>query len=438
MSRFGALVLMVLLCGLAGCGGPQRVVPSWDDAVAPEALAKAGLEFYWQLAVELHAGEELAGLWHRGENLYVLTNTNRIITYDAARGLRRWSRQVTETDQSVFPPVHIDGLMLPPRPGPHTEVTPPPRESYRPHDVVIFNTVTYALVLERATGELLHLIDFSPGTASGPLDIRERALAMGDTGFAANTGTATDGEMLYVGSIRGPYYALSLVSGVVHWVRGTDGIISAQPIYRDGRLYVASLDGRVHVTDTVGEPDPVWTSEATGGLSADIALDERGVFAGSLDRWVYAFDFQTGQTLWRFRTRGPVRNPIQLGRAAVYAQGQGDALYAIDLVTGDDIFWQLPDGDRVLLEMDRATYVLSVNRALMVVNAAGELATTVPMAGLDLFVPSLDEPLLFVGSRSGRLGLIRPLGAGHLTPDQLRRTAGAAVGAATAPAVLEP
>ena len=93
----------------------------------------------------------------------------------------------------------------------------------------------------------------------------------------------------------GPRDALELTQA---WQYATGGYIDADMVAQDGRLYVASWDGRMHVLDDQGRL--LWTRDLNDTLDATPALDQIRLFVQTWSREVYALDRVNGHLLWRF------------------------------------------------------------------------------------------------------------------------------------------
>ena len=102
MSR--ALVFSgCLLVTLAGCQRPAL------QTLHPEVLSKVSLQYYWDLDLRLGADQTVTHLLQMDENVYCLTNKNRLIAIDAARGLPKWQRSVADPSATLFLPTHATG-----------------------------------------------------------------------------------------------------------------------------------------------------------------------------------------------------------------------------------------------------------------------------------------------------------------------------------------
>lgn len=430
MSRAGAYLLLATLVFAVGCGSTPQV--TLDQSVKSEELAKADLSYYWRSAIALQPGEKITRIWHLDENVYVLSNTNRVRAFDAAVGQQKWSKVLGNPEQKVFTPCHTLMATTPtakPAAGDASAEQPKPAaggtsaEQPKPAitDVVIFNTITSALIFERDSGTLLKTIDLAR------------------SGIAANSGGVSDGKLLYLGSIRGWYYGIDLALGFPVWSQTAGGMISANPVYYAGRLYIASRssrDGRGgNLISCKGgmTAETVWTRKADDSYVADFAVDDRGVFAGNRDYSVYAYHL-TGDPLWtnRFRTNGPITRAVLAGQSNVYASSDANRFYAIDLATGREK-WAINAGGTIVMEAKNQAMVVTDRNELMVVDAAiGKPLAVVPMTGLTMFVPNTKLSAIFAASNDGLLVCLRLRAAGHVTPAMLQNSTG------TGPAPFQP
>ncbi len=402
--RLAGVGLAMALLGGCGGPGPPPPAPTAAGVVAPEVLAKASLEYYWQYPVRfLAAGETVERIWRLDENLYGLTSRNRLIALDAANGTFKWELTVAEAGRKVFAPCHADEVKLAKFGGIRLVTHPPDpedKEKVTTVNGVVINTTSYALLLERQTGQTLRKLDFK---------------------FAANSPGSSDGIYFFVGSSRGWYYAVRLVDALTPWTMGTDDMITARPAAYGGRLYVASRDGRFYAVNPYLPKDRhLWTRKTAGPLTADFTVDSRGCFVGGEDFNLYAYDVVEGDTLWVFRAQGSLREPVQVGARTIYQRADQDRFYALDLATGRKR-WELPDGHSVLGTIGSHVYVLTFERKLRVIHEAlGREKMTLPMTGLDLFVRNAVKPVIYAATREGKFVCIRAASAGHLAPDMLK------------------
>jgi len=387
---------------LAAMGGCKPAAPAAVQPVGDEVLNKADLQYYWQWQVLLEPGEQLQRVWLLDENLYFLTDRNRLIALDAAVGHTRWTLPVAPVQKRVFAPQHpITSVSL-------TEKVAGMKEILNDRDygkvetfrAVAINTIGNALLIDRATGKVYRDVPFD---------------------FTANTPTACDGKLLFVGSIRGWFYALRLRENVTSFWGSVDAMLVAPPAAMPGRLYVADMNGGVHAYEVGFQDKLVWEYATRGPISAPFHVDARGCFVGSEDRRLYAFDLTGGQMLWPpVVCKGPLRDGVQAGANSLFPYARDDGLYAVDIVTGQ-VRWRLPEGRQVLAVAGDRVYVRDDQNHLRVIEEmTGKPVAVIPLTGYDLFASNATASAAYVATFDGRVACLRPLGAERLTAEQLR------------------
>ncbi len=391
-----SLVVVLGTLTLIGCRGEKIIPPVHGDV-----LQKAGLQYYWRLKLGLSKKETVTWTIQLDENLYCLTSTNRLITIDAATGLMKWSHQVANKNQMVFPVAHADNMLLGEKVAGLKEIlSGATDENLTPFDAVLVNTLSYVLIMDRANGRVYRKIPFD---------------------FPANTTGASDGTYFYVGSTRGWYYAMKLREAAKVWWLDAHDMIAAPLKYHDGRIYVATEGGSLIATDVTQRGTKLWTKKLGGAVTAEFHVDSRGCFVGCDDQRIYAFDPATGDALWEpFIAQAPLCDPIHVGENTVFQLARGDKFYAIDLTTGKER-WSHRDARKILGVFNGNVYLLTAARSLLIVDEMlGTVKTSLPLSGWELFAGNVSSPGIYVATRRGDLGCIRTTGAEYITPEMLK------------------
>jgi len=416
MHRPVAVFLVTISLGLAGCAPSGG---EYAGLIHPEVLAKAELQYYWHVRLQLDRGEEIARMRLVGDRLYCLTNRNRLLALDAARGVSIWSQVLPRPPQKVFGPVHADKLAIPPRLRVQTAPGARP-EPAKPFDAVILNTLSEILVLDRSTGELVARISFGfPACTAGAVDAAVEA--GGEPGPA---------EHYFLASLRGWYYGINLTTGLQDWGMPTGGFVSAAPAFYNGIVYVAGEDNVLYATKADRYAVALWSSQSLdsqqmhGPVTASIHVDARGCFVPCRDGRLYAFDRLTGKPLWEpFVCQKPLVDDIQVGENSVFQLAQGDSFYAVDIANGWKR-WSMPEGIQILAVTRNLTsraYLLDSAGSIRVVEEmTGKVEAILPMTGLDRFLPNATVPAIYAATRKGRIVCIRPSTAGYLTPEAFK------------------
>jgi outer membrane protein assembly factor BamB len=408
----------ILLASLAGCNTSPK--SEFEGIVHPDVLAAAGLQYYWRVSVPMDSGERVARLYRMDENLYCLTNLNRLIGIDAVTGVPKWSYVVADPQETVFPPTHADGVQISEKVSGVSQIMAVSQPTLMPaFNAVMINTLSYVVVLDRTNGRLMRKISFD---------------------FAASVGGASDGACFFVGSNTGRYYGIRLQEALNRWPLSTSGTIIAPLEYYGGRLYVAGTEGVfscTQITQTSQIPPPiVWkTPPASGAFTAPFHVDQRGCFVPCGNGRLYGLDAMTGRPLWDpFVCKGPLQTAVQVDDTTVFQYAEGDTFYAINLTSGKQR-WVMPNGRVVLAAMEGDVYVLDDRRGMQVVDEVlGKTKTTIPMVGFNLLLPNTDAPSIFAATADGRVACIRLKSAGYLSPEMLGAKRPKAAEPASAPA----
>ncbi len=398
MRRWTTWLVLLASGLLAGCGGSKA-----PQLVTSEVLTEADLNYFWTLHLDLPDGESLLRLSLVDENLYVVTDRNYLYTLDAASGAVKWSYRLGSPAMKSYRVYHASDVVLPERRLTIQEIAEDRLgPSAEPVDVVLVNTLTKLHVFDRSNGQVLREVKFD---------------------FTANTGPACDGRSAFIGSSEELVYSVRLASATHLWSEPS-GSLAGAPEYTEGFLFVANEQGRLHCIKPGFHAARQWTKELSGKVAGGFHADQRGLFLGTDENFLYGLVPESGETLWEpFITQGPINRPVQVGANSVFAYADGDRFYAVNLTTGQQR-WAHPAGRRVLAAIRGTIYLLDRDRNLHLVDEVlGTDRTTLPLVGMDLFADNAVAPAIYTATRDGRVFCIRPDEAGQLTPDMLYRTA---------------
>ncbi len=399
----GSWIKLLMVVAALGClSGCTQSEDPMSRFVHKKVLARADLERYWNCKLPLQPGEQLNRLYLLDENLYGLTNTNRLLVLDAARGLFKWSYPLAKKEQTVFRPYHADRIMLPEEvPGMKGILDPKSEETSKAYDAVMINTLSEVRVFNRLTGKLMRTIPF--------------------LNFSANSGGASDGEFFYVASTRGNYHGFRLREAINAWTRSAASIINAPLECYAGLVYVASEDACIYAVLATDSHQLSWKQQMGGPVNAPFHVDDRGCFVACSDGRVYAFNPTSGALLWEpFVCEGILSDPIQVGQNTVFQLSDSGRFYAINLVTGK-VRWTRKGLRKVLTIIDGKVHLRDSNNNLVIIDEIlGMAETSLPLTGLELFASNTDVRAIYAASRDGYVFCLRPLGAGHLSLEELK------------------
>jgi len=207
-----------------------------------------------------------------------------------------------------------------------------------------------------------------------------------------------DSDYVYVGSATNHLYCLNKHTGNVIWTYEADDWIRSKPYVAGGKLFIATLSGNVHCVDKDGKRiwqkavsshpiyadityengylvfndsnlrlwcidivigDTLWNRSildeavingqayqadelACGGwYQSKPTVADGKVFIGTPSRFVIAYDYQSGDEIWKFECGGAVSAaPIYDSGRIYFGQKGEEYFYCLDANTGDLIWKQ--------------------------------------------------------------------------------------------------
>ena len=350
-----------------------------DDFISAAALDEAGFVKYWQLPLPLFPGQELDHCYLVDDQVYATTVDGYVYAVDAQTGAIRWMKQITTAGYSIRRPCHHGNLVL--------FVLPPAIIAY-----------------DRYTGTPVHRMD---------------------TRFPTGTPAVSDGKLFYVGGIDQRIYAFRLGVDFEVWKTRAEGQVISQPVLLGEHLYFVGETGTIYAC-TASNKRFYWKTTRTGSITADLAADENGIYAASLDYSLYLFDPAFGGLRWRARFSGPLTDPPVLTPKVAYQYCQQDGLVAVNTETvgvTQRIRWKLPNGRTVLTVDGNAVYVYTTDHNILEVDAeTGRIGHTIPVAGFNYFMPTTKTVALLLASKDGRLFCARKQGVPIVLAQQVRES----------------
>lgn len=191
---------------------------------------------------------------------------------------------------------------------------------------------------------------------------------------------AADGRvLLFVGCYDNQMYCLDAESGEIIWTYETDSYINGAPATDGNRLIFGGCDEVLHVANTIdgkrlnpvevgsyipgsaaysngrgyvghygdevvcadistGEIIWKYTGSEGGPFFSSPAVTDSLVLIGGRDGYLHCIDAETGNGLWKFRTRDEVdSSPVICGNKTVFGSSDG-RLYLLNLSDGSQIW----------------------------------------------------------------------------------------------------
>lgn len=463
MSIRGSLrrLVIVLACLCAGVDAASA-----GDLLPNQSLERLGARAYWQGQVPLAKDEVITKSVLLDENLYLLTNANRVYTVHAATGILRWSSWVADPGQTVRGPTHSTRYVLFTGPGSVKvldrrtgELAGEPRTLRGFVIDVVHDIATISIgeahgvraedilnvVRVDADGQVqgealaqLRITVVGRRQSKGRLIRRSRAVKI-QTGdrvradvvlplksvklpFAASSPAVANDKSLFVGAANQRFYSLDILSGFQHWQVMTPKTVSTMPVLRDGDLYFAGQDGRI-VSCTQRDRVKNWVYKAEGPIFVDFVVDGQFVYAVSTDRLLYCLDRETGRRVWRKRfDNSPTQQP-RVAQGRVYQQVPNEGLFVLDAKTGE-MLWRQPGGGRFLAQFGNDAYLVREGgsfRLTRVDASSGKHKAAVDASAVEFAMAGQESELIVLVSKQGQMLCLRPKGSPRLRPSDLAR-----------------
>ena len=281
------------------------------------------------------------------------------------------------------------------------------------------------------------------------------------TGLSIEAPPLVHAGMVYVGSTDGFLYALDSESGKLKWKYETDGEImgaanqAVRPKSKDSVIVVGSYDNFVHCVDAK-KGKVIWKFETQnyvngvptiyndkyvvfGGcdsvlyivnlengklirsveveapIAASVAVGDGVGYVGNMDRAVMAFDLDTGEVVWNYRSKSfPYFSSPALTAKQVLIGGRDKGLHCINRVSGKNE-WRFAargriDSSPVVAEdkvvfgsMDGKLYLISLEDGTEIVSyEVGEAISSTPaLAGGRIFV-GCEDGKVYAFSTTGK------------------------------------
>ncbi|HUW57895.1 MAG TPA: PQQ-binding-like beta-propeller repeat protein, partial [Planctomycetota bacterium] len=111
--------------------------------------------------------------------------------------------------------------------------------------------------------------------------------------------------------------------------------VAASPAYRDGKLYVATMNAGLQCVDTTAL-DVTWRYEeqGLGSLFASPAVGPWGVIFAARDGTVVCVDATDGRRKWTFSAKGGIdSSPVVVGGRVFFGSADGN-VYALGVADG--------------------------------------------------------------------------------------------------------
>ncbi len=151
---------------------------------------------------------------------------------------------------------------------------------------------------------------------------------------------------------------------------------------------------------------PDWSASMGRPIYSSPAVTNRVVYVGSFDTYLYAFNAQTGQQLWRAPTDGPIYSSPAVAGNMVYVGSAGGNLYAFNAQTGKQLWvgFILNSANSSPTVAAGKVYVGSADGNLYAFDAqTGKQLWKAPTKGPIASSPAVASGEVYIGSNDGKL-----------------------------------
>ena len=220
-------------------------------------------------------------------------------------------------------------------------------------------------------------------------------------------------EVVYIATDHA-CYALDLQTGQLIWeaATGVEDSFMGAPAYENGVIYTTSGKRLLALDSELGTE--IWHTELAAPFLA-LAVAEGLFYVGNTDRFLRAFDQDTGQEVWKFEAEGEFWSAPAIAGDILYAGNVDKYIYALDSRTGEQLWSFETAGDAVSEPVfaDGVVYVSDSShlfpsgpRHLYALDAiSGELLWTFETVSTFLPAPALDNAAIYITTRGEVLAL---------------------------------
>jgi outer membrane protein assembly factor BamB len=386
------ILWFALLCLLAsGCQDKASTV-----SVSKADLTAVSLEYRWATPVATPPGHRVRDIWLMDENLYILTDQNLLMAFDAVRGLPRWSRDIALGDNEVFQPIHVDDISLPKKILSVIEMQDLRSDvELVTFDAAIVHSIDRVLVLDRRNGKIYRDLEFSDLGISSV--ITERGAVSGNTFYYP----ATDGT----------YTAMGLDAVVRKWRSSTRGLVLVSFKSHNRTLYIGDGTGMFQAINTMRMEDRlIWQRDLETDIVGDFVVDDMGCFVPTQANRLYGLT-PTGGLIDGYPVvfDGELVNPVQTSSASLFVYATGDGLHCVNRVTGEKR-WKIPEGRFVVASRQGDVFLIDKDNNLRIVDEVqGRNKATVPMTGFVKYAHAPAQELIYAVTADDRIYCIQKI-----------------------------
>ncbi len=193
-----------------------------------------------------------------------------------------------------------------------------------------------------ASNGILYAIDAKTGNKQWEFETGDKILA----GASWAKDPVSGAKWVLVGSYDFSLYALDAQTGKQQWKVETENFINGTPaVTPEGIALFGGCDSLLHVV-SLKDRKEIRAINAEAYIPGSAAADGKMVYLGNDAKKVFAFEIESGATLWTYRDRNfPYFSSPALSEKDVIIGGRDKRLHCIDRATGERRWFFATKGD---------------------------------------------------------------------------------------------
>lgn len=361
------LISSFILCLAIGCAAPTPSAPR-QDSVSGQSFLKL-----WEYNVTSPT-DPITNIFVR-DNLVVAYSKNHVGFWISDQGSFLNRSQLTVGDRRVFPPVVLSDRVAVP--------------------------TTLSIETFDKSGKFLRSHPL-------PTSVQSAAAGSGSSLYLGMAHNVSGRLARYNFTDRGLSLAWELYTA--------KGLVAAPAVWNDA-IYAAGNDGNVWAI--TGSRDSLWamydgkaTFPTNAKVSADVMVDDYGVFVASQDARLYCIDRTTGRSRWTYYASTPLLSPPFVTSSHVYQTVPNVGLVAIDKTEGKaarEALWVQPLADQVIATDEDHVYASSGGAIVAIDRRTGEVVFRSTRQDFTAFAANPKSTTIFAATRSGMIVAVQPI-----------------------------
>jgi outer membrane protein assembly factor BamB len=385
-------LLILLAAVLLGMGCSHPAPPSFSTE--PRPLPNPSFTRQWATSLRAGGSDPVTAVHVSDSFVFAYRRDGSVSVMDRATGRLLHVDHPREAAQRIHPPVVLK-------------------------DRIVYPTTTYLEVYDFAGRYIPHATKVSDELDkpfSQALNVPIRSDAVGA------------GKQLFFGAdfpVAGRAVAIDMTRPYVpeFWTLMTPGSsVSGAPALLKDVVYVAADNGKIAAVATDSR-EPIWPLEqgvflTYGGVVANLAADQMGVYVASLDTKLYCLQRASGKVRWQYFAGTPLKEGPVLTKDMIYQMVPGQGLAAIDKNpaagsknsgTNRDARWTAGDAAAFASEDDNYTYVRTFGNQIAAIDKkTGRQRFVSNRNDLVAFATNTKgDGMIYVATAAGRIMAVR-------------------------------